>query len=132
MSKKDLTFVERNLNELRKEINIVTEDELKAKNYVCTFSDKTHKLTSIKSTNETNKSEEHYKKVFYLLIEDLYKYCDIKISLTESDRLRNFKHETRIPKPKTRKTNPTKNDVAEQKQQEVDNNVTEQSNEEVA
>lgn len=86
-TKNEKTFVERSLSELRKEINIVTEDELKAKNFACTFSETTHKLTSIKSTEKKEKND-RVKEQFEKLQEELLRRYNLKLSLTESYSLR--------------------------------------------
>lgn len=87
-TKNEKTFVERSLNELRKEINIVTEEELFAKDYFCTFSETTHKLTSIKKITESSKKNDRVKEKFEKLQADLLRRYNLKLSLTESYTLR--------------------------------------------
>ena len=88
------SHAEQMLDVVRRELHVVTEAELNEKDYVCTFSEKTHKMTSIKKKSEnpitsetTEKTDAHYKKAFFFLIQDLTD-AGFKMSFTDSDRLR--------------------------------------------
>ncbi len=112
------SHAEQMLDVVRRELHVVTEAELNEKDYVCTFSEKTHKMTTIKKksnnptdTEATTKSDEHYKKAFNNLVQDLSEIGFV-MSFTDSDRLRTFRmtydfQKIRADKKKAEQSNQT-------------------------
>lgn len=118
--RKPRTFEEQSLCNLRRVMNVVSEKELIEKGYVCTFSETTHKLTSIKkkSDNPTNsetteKSDAHYKNAFINLVKDLTEIGFV-MSFTNSDRLRTIRQSYDMQKIRAEKKNAEPTNQTEQ------------------
>jgi len=84
---KNIKFVSIDMNEIRKSINEELAKELKEKGYEVTFSERTLQVKSIKPIAENVKTD-RVKTKFELLKEDLKRRYHLKISYTESYRLR--------------------------------------------
>ena len=114
-TKKEKSSDEQLLDIMRKKMHIVTEDELKAKKYNCTFSETTHKLTSIKPIEKKEKTD-RIKTKFEKLQEDLKRRYNINLSLTESYTLRCIyvidKEPIKKSSKKTKKTEQTEQQAA--------------------
>lgn len=120
------TSDEQILDAMRQKMNIVTEEELIAKNFACTFNKNTHKLSTIKSTKKELDKKAIQNEVATKIQQQLLEKCHIKINYTESFALRSCILVNELPKP-SRKKNKKKDKQSNIVEQTLQQSATEQA-----